>query len=297
MPVTTLGRLVDGGERSSRRTWLTIRAAGVFLLAGCGADEYESRLANTSVLYRHLELLDSQLQGEWGHPQGIRLRLPPQFTELPAPPPPPKPVKGAAAPVVIDDRQPQYMNLELPGLRGAFLANLAVLGPNHERIEAPGHVYVLSNHAVGAKSAQFNEEVVRRVCEAAHLPVPAKGSNERSVKTYPTSKAAFVPPVPYEVVALERAVPIQGVETQLTLDLFQQGEIQVAIVWVLPRDVESSERLANRRELCLETLKVSGDRLGGGSGGSAAASSKSSDGESGSAAPATPGDRPATTGF
>src|SRR5262245_49389755 len=70
--------------RASRSALLA--AAGALLLAGCGSELYEQRLANTRLLYAHMDLLNQNLQGVWNDPSvAVQLRIPQQFVMLPPP--------------------------------------------------------------------------------------------------------------------------------------------------------------------------------------------------------------------
>ncbi|MGQ0634685.1 MAG: hypothetical protein ACT4QC_08745 [Planctomycetaceae bacterium] len=243
-----------------------------WLLAGCGADEYDHRLDNTRILYQHIEKLTENLKGEWSDDEvGVRLRVPKQFEMIPAPPRPAKSAGAAAQAPVADPRQPRYLNLELPGLRGAFAARLAIVGANNARAQADGHLYVLSNHGSADKAATFHDDVVRLVCDAARVTPPAK--NEWKREQFPGRRDSFVAQVSYDVVSPVSAALVGGVQTQLQIDLFRQGEVQVALVWMIPKDVDTSEKLGERIPMCLETLKVLGDRVtrpGAGSGATGA---------------------------
>jgi hypothetical protein len=43
--------------------------------------------------------------------------------------------------------------------------------------------------------------------------------------------------------------------------MFDQGDVRVAVLFVLPNDVNASEKMTDRIPLCLETLRVQGDKL------------------------------------
>src|SRR5262249_39804462 len=100
-------------------------------LAGCGGELYEERLANTKILFAHEDLPNQSRRGGCTDADpGVGLRLPLKFE---MPPPPAAPAAADKPPgeepaeepdEVPDDRQPKYLNVELPGLRGAFLAQV-----------------------------------------------------------------------------------------------------------------------------------------------------------------------------
>lgn len=261
-----------------------LRVGGVFLialglLAGCGRQEYEERLENTRKLFAHLEILDANLHRDWVDvPTGVKLRVPLQFSAMAAPASSAAASgsslggesgagkngdgkKGAAAPEMPDERQPKYLNVELPGLRGAFTTSLKVIGANGANSQADGFIYVLSNHHLansGDSARTFHQDVVAAVAEALRMGVkPEDWRDER----FPQKVGTFAEEVPYKSVVLAPAEAIFGVERRFSLYLYSQGDVQVVVLFVLPKDVDGSERLTDRIPLCLETLRVTGEKL------------------------------------
>src|SRR5438105_12534899 len=110
-----------------RRCLLLAVALVPWLLIGCGTELYESRLDNTRILFAHMELLNEHLLQKWTDPENaVSLRAPLQFALLAPPAPIEKPAQPQGKPAegeegegteeeVHDDRQPAYLNLELPG--------------------------------------------------------------------------------------------------------------------------------------------------------------------------------------
>ena len=77
--------------------------------------------------------------------------------------------------------------------------------------------------------------------------------------------------VNYDVATLTSDEAIAGYFREFTAYMYRQGDIQVVVLFVLPKDVEPSEKFAERIPLCLETLVVSGNKLVAPSAGGAAA--------------------------
>jgi len=254
------------------------------ILAGCGADLYEERLGNTRILFAHMQLLNEHLQGRWTDPEtGVSLRPPLQFGLL-APPVKPqkatdaqgKPADGEAGndteeEEIHDDRQPKYLNVELPGLRGAFQAQIKYIGDNNLDAVGDAWLYVMTNHDLAEQVEQaktFNQDFVKSLAEAAHVSPPEADKFEsieypRVPKRMPgvPSSGPFVKPVKYTAVTINPPEAIDGMERQFSLYLHEQGDIQVIVLFVLPQNVATSERFSERIPLCLETLEVAGDRL------------------------------------
>lgn len=253
--------------RHLRSSVCRVAAALVVLMAGCGSELYEQRLENTRRLFQHMELLDSHLTGEWSDAgSGLRIRPPRQFQMIPAPAPR---KKSAEEPDVsdVDPRQPPYLNVELPGLRAAFIADL---GAVNEGKPAPtsGYMYVLSNHVVGKKgpgdnTAKFGENVVTILCEALHMS--ARPEDWQTV-VFPSRRDVFVNPLEYRQVMLspqDLVLPLKDghdrLQSQFAIYIYKQGEVQVVVLFVFPRDYNSDEQLDKRIPLSLETLGVEGD--------------------------------------
>ncbi|HEY3968683.1 MAG TPA: hypothetical protein VGM05_29310 [Planctomycetaceae bacterium] len=270
--------------------WIWQFGAAALLLAGCGADTYEERLKNTRAMFAHQEQLNANLTGAWGDQEtGVSLRVPLQFVMLPPPvKPAPDPAAEAAKAAakkkgekveeeeeveLIDDRQPSYMNLGLPGLRGAFRAPLNAIGDNNALIEGDGFLYVLTNHHLADQADQakeFEKQVIQTLSEALHKIVEPSDWKDDHFPPDAKAKASFVKSVPYKNVTLTSDEEIAGYFREFTAYLYEQGDIQVVVLIVLPKDVEPSAKLAERIPLCLETLVVSGNRLIAPSAGGAA---------------------------
>jgi hypothetical protein len=164
--------------------------------------------------------------------------------------------------VIVDDRQPKYLNIELPGLRGAFFAPLGVVGAKAGDAEQYGYIYVLTNHHLFAsvdKARDFGKDVVKLLADA--LQVGVESEDKWAKEKYPPRVGTFVQPVEYKAVVLSPSKTINGAEVQFSFYIREQGDIQVVVLFMLPKDVVVSERLTDRIPLCLETLQVTGDKL------------------------------------
>jgi hypothetical protein len=256
----------------ARAPRIALLAAGVLLLVGCGAELYEQRLANTKLLYAHMDLLNQNLQGAWNDPSvGVQMRIPLQFAML-APPAQAETKAGAGKPAAeagedmeqqeeetteaIDDRQPEYINVELPGLRGAFRARVKVLGQSNTLEDGDAYMYVLTNHdeADSPERAQdFEKDLVNTLTEAVHESVTADEWHEEK---FPPRPGSFVKPVPYRTVTITPSEEIAGLVRQFMIYVYQQGEIHVVVMFVVPRDIDAAEHMFERIPLCLETLEV-----------------------------------------
>jgi hypothetical protein len=252
---------------SATPSFFAVIGLSLLLLAGCGAELYQQRLDNTKKLFAHLELLNAHLHQYWGDPAtGTRLRLPLQFAMIPAPAPPAKEAGDAGQEndeieVVVDDRQPKYLNIELPGLRGAFFAKMSLLDAGAASVDPYGFIYVLSNHHLYEypdKAREFHTDLVAMLSETTRTGVrPEDWRDEK----FPLKVGTFADTVLMKSVVLTPSELIGGLERQFSVYMFSNGDVRVAVLFVIPKDVNSSEKMVDRIPLCLETLRVAGDRL------------------------------------
>ena len=176
-------------------------AMASLLLAGCGAEAYERRLGNTKLLFAHMDVVNSNLQAStWSDPEtGVSLRAPLQFAVLPPPvkaapeaetakQKPSEAAKGEPAEEeedeeeeLPDDRQPSYINLGLPGLRGAFKATVKMISTGKATPDGEAFLYVMSNHDLAEnpdEAKEFKNEFVKNLTDTLHKVLgPRQRSN------------------------------------------------------------------------------------------------------------------------
>lgn len=269
---------MPSGRRVVRALVLGALAWVPLAFVGCGTEVYEERLENSKKLYGHMEVLDTHLHRDWVDADvGVRLRLPIQFSAMAAS------SAGAGASLGsgqvapasgADDRQPKYMNLELPGLRGAFVAKLKIIAANAASANEDGFIYVLTNHHLAnarEAAASFSSDLLKMLSQT--LNVGYKPDDIRQA-VYPQSVGVLAQPVQYKTVTLNPKEPIHGVERQFSVYMHEQSGIQTVILFVFPKDVDGVERLTDRLPLCLETLRVTGEKLAAPAGGASPTKAK-----------------------
>jgi hypothetical protein len=229
----------------------------------------------------------------WSDPEtGVSLRVPLQFVMLPPPtrvePDPAagqKPANAAAndrangraaaqaddaeeeegSDEVPDDRQPKFINLGLPGLRGAFRATVKMIAGNNASAEGEAFLYVMSNHDLADQPDQarvFEQEFIKVLTDTVHVSL--ESDRDWRTEQFPPgdpSKNGFVRPLKYKNVTVTPSEDIAGYTRQFSVYMYDQGDIQVIVLFVLPSDYDNSENFTKRIPLCLETLTVSGTSL------------------------------------
>jgi hypothetical protein len=243
---------------------------GLFAIPGCGLETYEQRLAETNEYFKYVNKLDTYLADvTWvNSAYGVELRFPKGFVELPAPAPPAE-GEEAAAPVV-DERQPNFLGITLPGMIAAFRGEvpagdkpavvfLYVLG-NHERI-----LIRAANDGVGDDPATYFTDLELLLQNAIGVTIPeqpGKGDrdNEKYTETIPREEKYAVKK-DFTAISFLQPDPTGGAGSglQLRLRLYehQAGPMQVATLMIYPTTVRTDPHDALK--LALETLKVSSE--------------------------------------
>lgn len=220
----------------------------------------------------------------------------------PPPPPAEGEAQPEAPPEVKDERQPDYMDAKFPGLRAAFRIDFPVgdkgdetrpgfiyvlsnhdfgqpkpvvaeapaePGQDPKEKKAPEKTEGDEASRVEEVPGKFYAAVVQQLLNGLHLSKPTtKEVEEQNPEVwidekYPPKTDSFVEPVPYKVLSLTPEQAINGALTNFTVNFFQQGDIQVIVLVVLPQGIDPSTRLPEGIAYSLETLKVTGDKLGG----------------------------------
>ncbi len=252
----------------------SIRLVSVLALLaslGCGASLYEQRLAESRQYFAYMEKLDTNLAPRMKLPPIEEIRVPLQFRQIPAPQPVARP-KGEEEsdeppPEPVDLRQPNYVNLELPGLIGAWEAQLPVFADGSVTTKG-GYIYALTNVELlqsgeRAKEAPLFTRDLRRLVSAAFAAPLDDPEAHGEPEAYPRSKI-YLPQNKFLGTPLQPAAPIDGVPYLVELASLQNRDVQVVLLVVVPRDVESGEKLTERIPLMFETLKIASEAPRGG---------------------------------
>ncbi|WP_417383780.1 hypothetical protein [Gimesia sp.] len=230
------------------------------LLHGCGTETYEKRLNETSQYFAYVDTRNQALSGVWTSPT-IKMRAPLEFQQMEAPNvPAPAATDESESPApeptpTIDPRQPDYADLVLPGLEGAWRTEVPVDLEN-DSAERPAYLYVLSNHALLQEKQKedalnFFNNVNTQIANTFDLFLnPENFQTER----FPKGKG-YSNPKSFSVGIFEPEMPIDGVPYQLQIYLTESGDRQVVILLVIPKNIARESKLKEQMDYSLETVE------------------------------------------
>gem|GEM_PF-595327 len=232
--------------------WMIVLAAG-----GCGLETYEQRLEATRAYYAYLDKLDQNLANSWRSSPVDDLRVPKNFKELPAPVPTKNPDGSLEFPDV-DPRQPDFANLTIEGLIGAWRADVDVL-VNNERVSRPAYLYAASNSPLYlAGQAEDAVNFTKNFIPNLETALQATGKPELAA-VFPKGHQ-FVPRQTFEVLLLNSDLPIHNSRYSFETYSTQQGDNQVVLLLAVPAGMEPQSKVPERMQMTLESLKLSNQR-------------------------------------
>jgi hypothetical protein len=228
------------------------------VFAGCGYAEYETRLNESKRYFAYLEKIESSLAPKWVVAGNLmEMRVPRQFVLIPAPQPIQNP-DGTTEQPTIDSRQPDYLNLTLPGLFGAWQAPFRVVKPTGTE-DCQGYIYALSNYYdLGSKQASEATEFTTQLKELLKETLKEEVKDE-SDESFPPGQAN----TQYQTQLTYNVFRIKGAEingTKYTFEVYSRsrGNVIGAILIVLPVDMEMPskelERISTRIPMMLATF-------------------------------------------
>jgi hypothetical protein len=243
-------------------------------VAGCGVETYQARvIENTVPLFRYEEELNSNLGTEWSKGE-VRLRLPTGLKEIPGP-------KKKDDP---ETRLPPGLEADLKGILGGFRGKVNAVTSGGRTAKADMHVLVMSNRVLlasrskDAKPDAFDKTLVNTLAaalgtgtSAGNLPLKRVevGNSNRDRDTF----GSIPPKIVYEMVQLDTM--IDDVPMQYEVYFRRQPPLIVAVVFLVPKDPDRSERLREKIDMSLQTLRITppgavatttGGATGGGGG-------------------------------
>ena len=291
-----MNRLRSNTPRISSGIFVLCAAISLTTIAGCGFQTYEERTETTKQYYDYVDRLNHNLGPQFAD-SGISVRIPKQFTLLPAPkkrrkkaPKKPKAVAGEVVEVapkekVKDPRQPDYLDVEFPGLVAAWRADLNTVsgtGDSSQTATIPGTIYLLSNYELWGNykgknqtikksdPLKFHEQVIGVLEDGLHIRIDerARGSasnriNKWFTETVPKAKdEQFAPKKEVRTITLVPEVEEgeTGIQREYQVYLFKNGDMKIVLIYALPRNVSTGEDLQDRILFSLQTLNVSPEK-------------------------------------
>jgi hypothetical protein len=229
------------------------------LIAGCGVETYQARVIENSVpLFRYEREMNANLAPEWRKGE-VRMRLPAGLKEIPGP-------------KKKDDKEtrlPSGLPEDLPGVLGGFRGKAKAISAGGQNAEAATHVLVLSNRALlasrtpDAKPDKYDTLVVNAIATAVGQGTSSGNIPFKRVTVGNSSRDRIefgsVPPeISYDSIQFDTTR--DDVPMRYEVYVRRQSPLIVAVVFLVPRDAARSERLRERIDLSLQTLRI--DQLG-----------------------------------
>ena len=227
-------------------------------LLGCGAERYDRRFAeNSKPFMEDRAELDRNLASDWSR-QGIHMRVPEGFAEEPAE------SEETAAVKLPDQRM-----LKLPGVLGSFSKTVSAISENGETLEVPARIALLSNRELldsddtpeeeepDVKPAKFGEVIWGALAEA--MPSAATKPESHTI-----GGENFQPTLRYDLSQFESTGGVINYEVQLFTYSDPNSPVQVAIITMIPKQLENSGPLDMQLPLSLRTLRIAEQSAGDG---------------------------------
>lgn len=289
-------------DPNTRLPLLSVKIAlcflGLLMLSGCGRAAYEGRLQQTVALAKYREKLDDNLSYEWSQ-KGVKIRVPRQFKEIKDDrKEEDEDTENSDEPPAPDPRQPKFMSTPLPGIIGAWQAEVDLIEPDGK---SQAYIYVLSNYDMWTEEGQaeealkFNDSLAPiAVVDGmrAKLPEPEEWISESHPRTggyLPTDRltAALLKSriaLPFTPTASssgnggddsnggdDRPAPAaQTIEMDVNCKIYlvEKKDMKVTLVFIVPANVADAENLSldtakqrsSRFAMSLDTLSVSSNK-------------------------------------
>lgn len=253
--------------------------AAILLLSGCGAETYEQRLNETSQYFAYLDTRNQALSDKWSS-ASISLRVPVEFKQISAPRVAPVATSEDSEAVVpesaptVDPRQPDYVDLVLPGLEGAWRVDVPVDLEN-ESVDRPAYLYVLSNDSLLKEkrmdeALNFFNDVNTQIASTFNQFI-----NNEDFKTerFPQGKG-YTEPKSFNVGIFEPEMPIDEVPYQFQIYQIERGNNQLVILLVIPQKTAANSKIKEHLDFSLETVNIVSPQSRNGKPNSASGSTK-----------------------
>ncbi|WP_339732555.1 hypothetical protein [uncultured Gimesia sp.] len=261
------------------RGYGSLLLTAVLLLNGCGTETYEQRLNETTQFFAYQDVRNQALSNTWSSPS-VSMRVPIEFKQISAPPAAPAAASDNSEATIpepdstIDPRQPDYVDLILPGLEGAWRVEVPVDLEN-EIVDRPAYLYVLSNNSLLKEKNMdealiFFEDVNNQIASTFNQFI---NNEEFKTERFPQGKG-YIEPKSFNVGLLEPEMPIDGVPYEFQIYQVERGDNQVVILLVIPKNMTGRSNIKEHLDFSLETVDIVSPKSGSGRSNSAAESTK-----------------------
>tara|TARA_R110002111_G_scaffold262289_1_gene337758 strand:- start:29246 stop:30079 length:834 start_codon:yes stop_codon:yes gene_type:complete len=241
----------------------------VLIFNGCGTETYEQRLKETAQYFAYVDARNNALSGNWSSPT-VKMRTPVEFKQISDPTPAATTTSEESEPAdpepsqAVDPRQPDYINLILPGLEGAWRVDVPV-DQDKETIERPAYLYVLSNHYLLQEknmdeALNFYKDVNNQLAGTFNQFLNA---DEFTTERFPKGKG-YSEAKSFLVGTFEPETQIAGIPYQFLIYLIEKGNNKVVILLVIPKNIARESKLKEHMDFSLETVDIVSPRSGGG---------------------------------
>lgn len=241
----------------------------LFFLSGCGTETYEQRLKETAQYFAYADTRNQGLSENWSSPT-IKMKAPVELKLLS--PPVAAPATDSEDPAAtepeptqtIDPRQPDYIDLVLPGLEGAWSVELPV-DLDNESVDRPAYLYVLSNHYLLKEkrmdeAVNFQSDVLSEIERAFNIYLePENFTTER----FPRGKGYSVAK-DFLFTSFQPETQIAGIDYQFDIYQAESGNNQVIILLVVPKNIGLDSKLKEHMDYSLETVDIIAPQSRGG---------------------------------
>lgn len=240
---------------------------GITLISGCGYKEYAKRERKAAEHYQFISLMDSALNRTPVADNKLVMRAPLQFTYVAKKAPPKKSEEDRLdSGESFDNRQPDYLDdYEFPGLIGAWETpvNVNIGGAAKTRT---AHLYAVSNFQIWA--TRRSEEKTAGIADpktflsdfivnlAEKLGVKVDNKDKGLLNIPDKNHEKYASPRSYETLTFLPVDPIQDVEMEFQIWLYQDGDVQAALILVMPKENDQKAGIQSGMKLALYTFEA-----------------------------------------
>lgn len=243
-----------------RRAFLAGLSGSSWLALGCGADLYNERLQQTKDYFEYLERVNQALGPKQTPFEGIEIRVPKPFEQLLLPPPPAEGEPEPPEPPPTEDprRLGYHPNIRPEGLLATWKATVSVDAPGRSAANAAAYLHLFSNLPRWVEK-QTNADIDPLTYFSDLTNVLANAYRvqaDSSDAPWPWDQVrGFSPYVPKKRVD-SIVIPPEDEPITAVLYRFDVKDIQIGLLLIYPRAIDTRLKLEERMRHTLETLKV-----------------------------------------